>query len=158
MYGSGVGTVSKMVSLTPKFLAKIDLGVWMIQSSTAKVVLWPSAIVISHCAAVMEKLPYSIKVPWWYVRIKRNNRFMGNYHRQTPTGIRSHQKALHISVSHLSRSCDRRHTLDGVSRSLWKVPNVAHLQHIHLIFTSLVDSRYKNRSSIHIAPLRLVGN
>ena len=39
IYGSGVGTVLNRDSLTPKFLAKIDLGVCVIQSSTPNVVL-----------------------------------------------------------------------------------------------------------------------
>ena len=40
MYGSFVGTVSNIDSLTPKFKARMDLGVCVIQSSTLNVVLW----------------------------------------------------------------------------------------------------------------------
>lgn len=35
--------------------------------------------------------------------LSENNRVMINYHRQMPTGIRSHQKALHLSVLPMSR-------------------------------------------------------
>lgn len=38
MYGSVAGILSRRDSLTPKFLATIDFGVWFNQSSTLKVV------------------------------------------------------------------------------------------------------------------------
>lgn len=42
MYGLGVGMLSKTDSGTPKFLAKISLGVWASQSSILNVVLQSS--------------------------------------------------------------------------------------------------------------------
>jgi hypothetical protein len=132
MNGNVFGTESKTFSGSPKFLARIDLGVCAIQSSTLKVVLprkesrsadvltWTRVIEGPDQTSEWHGLPLRIKV----------------------TIVKCKQELILIVEP-----------LNGVADTLGKVPNIANSQFSKLKLAVLVDSRDHEPASVDEPPL-----
>jgi hypothetical protein len=125
MYGSEVLMVSKTDSLTPKFWARMALGVCATQSSTMKVV--PTA---SKSPGACETL--------------RLRGMGGEVERESLTVVENDEGFVLIIE-----------TLDRVCRSLGEVPDIAHIEGIDLVVTVLVNGGDHHAAGIDVGPFSL---
>lgn len=142
MKGSFSGRLSNTDSLTPKFLAKIDLGVWTSQSSIWNVVLILRVIRLvkgryKRGVIGLAELPESVKVTT--VKHKQDFSLIADTCLMSAEVV----KPIFVLV---------QITLDCMRRSLWKVPDITLIHVINLVSSLFIHSGHPHRSGKHISP------
>lgn len=142
MKGSFSGRLSNTDSLTPKFLARIDLGVWTSQSSIWNVVLILRVIRLvkgryKRGVIGLAELPESVKVTT--VKHQQNLSLIADTCLMSAEVV----KPIFVLV---------QKTLDCMRRSLWKVPDITLIHVINLVSSLFIHSRHPHRSGKHISP------